>query len=147
MQRRDFLKWVGIGGLASYLPVAIVACSQTNDSPPTTNLPTATPGADGFAPVGNVAALDQDGALKAQISGKPAIVVRDPIKPNAVLAMNPTCTHKGCIVNWDSSNKKFVCPCHSAEFSSGGKVLAGPAAQPLPTYQAKLDGNTVFVKV
>ncbi|MBL1173858.1 Rieske 2Fe-2S domain-containing protein [Pantanalinema sp. GBBB05] len=147
MQRRDFLKWVGIGGLASYLPVAIVACSQTDEAAPTANLPAATPGADGFAPVGDMATLDKEGMLKAQISGKPAIVVRDPIKPNAVLAVNPTCTHKGCIVNWDASQKHFVCPCHGAEFSPDGKVLKDPAKQSLATYQAKVNGSQIAVKV
>lgn len=147
MQRRDFLKWVGIGGIASYLPVAIVACSQTNESSPTTTLPTASPGADGFAPVGDIAALDENGVLTAQISGKPVLVVRDPIKQTAVLGVNPTCTHKGCVVAWNGSSKKFVCPCHGAEFSSDGQVLAGPAAQPLPTYQTKVDSSKVFVKV
>ena len=30
MKRREFTSWVGLGLIASYLPVALVACSKTS---------------------------------------------------------------------------------------------------------------------
>ena len=30
MKRREFINWAGLGLIASYLPVALVACSQTD---------------------------------------------------------------------------------------------------------------------
>lgn len=139
MSRRAFLTWVGVGGLASSLPVVIAACSsQTNQ--------TESASASGeFQSVGSVAELDKTGfLLNKQSPVGSVLVVRTPEKK--LIAVNPTCTHAGCTVAWVSSSEKFNCPCHQAQFGIDGKVLKGPARKPLKTYQAKLQGTSVLVK-
>src|ERR1700686_1135948 len=42
--------------------------------------------------------------------------------PSKVIAVSAACTHMGCIVQWQSSDKKFHCPCHGGVFSEYGKT-------------------------
>lgn len=46
-------------------------------------------------------------------------------------AVHATCTHMGCTVNWNQTEKSWDCPCHGARFSVDGKVLNGPADRDL----------------
>lgn len=37
------------------------------------------------------------------------------------------CTHLGCTITWNNSEKSFDCPCHGSRFSSSGNVINAPA--------------------
>lgn len=146
MDRRSFLSWVGLGWLASSLPVAIAACSNQTASTPPTVTAIGTPSPDGFQAVSTVADLDKAGQLIVKdFPGGAVLVVKD-AATGGVAAVNPTCTHKGCVVAWKADKKAFVCPCHDAEFAADGKVLEGPATAALKTFTAKIEGDSVLVK-
>lgn len=65
-----------------------------------------------------------------EVDGKKVAAYRD--EKGKVHALNPTCTHMGCIVNWNPEERSWDCPCHGARFAIDGKVLTGPATIDLP---------------
>jgi cytochrome b6-f complex iron-sulfur subunit len=142
MERRTFLSWVGLGLLASSLPVAIAACDPNGD--PVTDSKVRE---DGFAVVGNVSELEDSGYLQDnQFMGESILVVRSPDDADQVVAVKSLCTHQGCTVTWNAAQTAFVCPCHGSEFAPDGSVITGPANQPLGSLEAKIDGDEVLVK-
>jgi cytochrome b6-f complex iron-sulfur subunit len=144
MKRREFFNWVGLGLLASSLPIAIAAC--TTDTTTTASSPDQTAAKD-WQKIGTVAELDKTGQLLVQDSPVGAVLVVGTSKDAKNLtAVNPTCTHKGCTVAWKTDKNQFVCPCHDAEFTRDGKVQKSPAEKPLKTYLAKIESGSVFVK-
>lgn len=139
MNRRNFMNWLGVGWLASSLPVVIAACTSEEA--------TTVSSSRGFQEVGTLAELQTGQILVTQGLGKhPLLLVPNPVNPTTPVAVNPTCTHAGCRVGWQVAQKVFVCPCHGSKFDIAGKVLKGPAAKPLTTYEAKIEDNQVLVK-
>ena len=46
-------------------------------------------------------------------------------------ALEPICTHMGCVVSFNSAEQTWDCPCHGSRFAIDGSVIDGPASTPL----------------
>jgi cytochrome b6-f complex iron-sulfur subunit len=149
MDRRTFLSWVSVGALASSLPVALAACtSEKTDTTAVKSSDSAAPArTDGFTVVGTVKDLDTAGFIQDKnFAAGPLLVIHSSTDKSKLVAVNSTCTHKGCTVEWKKDAKELVCPCHGSQFKGDGSVAKGPASKPLATFTVKTEGDSVLVK-
>lgn len=56
-------------------------------------------------------------------------------KSGNIYAINPTCTHLGCLLTWNNIDKTWDCPCHGSRFDYTGKNLYDPAFRDLERYE------------
>src|SRR5262249_32495755 len=64
-------------------------------------------------------------------------VYRDPA--GSARAVSATCTHMGCLVEWNDAESTWDCPCHGSRYDVDGSVLAGPATLPLEPAELPVD--------
>ncbi len=64
------------------------------------------------------------------------------------LALYKVCTHLGCIYAWQSSESKFICPCHGSQFRREGVYIQGPAGRSLDRFviEAYDDAGTLLTQ-
>jgi Rieske Fe-S protein len=66
-------------------------------------------------------------------------------QPTGVLALSDECTHQKCTVDYLPERDVIACPCHGAQFSVTGAVLAGPAPRPLDRFATTVQDGRVVV--
>lgn len=74
--------------------------------------------------------LKQEEGKVITINGEKLAVYKD--QEGKAHALSAVCTHMGCIVDWNSGEKSWDCPCHGSRFTKDGKVINGPAVKELP---------------
>ena len=156
--RRRLLIQAGAAAVALVWVLSVLPRSRltpqaaVTSSPSPVETPSATPGATPAATpspagtkIGSLADLKSQGSLSFSnpANGDPALAVQ--LNGGQVVAFDAVCTHAGCQVGYDTSQKLLVCPCHGAAFdpSHNAAVVAGPAPTPLAAINVKVasDGN------
>lgn len=87
--------------------------------------------------------VKQDAWLRANV--KQSVYVLRATGDNFTV-FSAACTHLGCVVHWDSSKNKFLCPCHGGQFDINGKVVSGPPPKPLKQLETKIENGRLFIK-
>jgi nitrite reductase/ring-hydroxylating ferredoxin subunit len=103
------------------------------------------------APWTEVAALDdlpEGKGRQVQVGEDPVVLVR---AGERVFALSDVCTHQGAHVHGGAvrtaSPASIACPFHGSTFAlEDGRVLRGPAARPLATYEVRIEGGAVSVR-
>jgi menaquinol-cytochrome c reductase iron-sulfur subunit len=147
--RRSFFRWVtraaaGLIGLGLAIPLAGYVIS-----------PALRRRAQSWVEVGRLDTLSEgepaqleyvtivrDGYIEAK-SQKAVWAVKQP--DGAVTVFAPLCTHLGCGYHWDTTDRRFKCPCHGSVYDVTGEVLAGPAPRPLDRLPTKIEEGRLLV--
>jgi len=72
------------------------------------------------------------------------------IAKGEIIAMSAACTHKGCIVEWSSTDRGFYCPCHGGVFREDGGINASSSSlylNPLPRLEVMVENGQIYVRM
>ena len=63
-----------------------------------------------------------------------------------VSALSGVCTHEACnIAKYNPEKKRYLCPCHNAEFDITGEPLWGPPRAALRKFETRVAGNELLI--
>lgn len=65
-----------------------------------------------------------DGKI-VELNGKKVGIYKD--ETGQLFAVKPVCSHLGCELSWNNSEKTWDCPCHGSRFSYMGKSIYDPS--------------------
>jgi len=131
MNRKEFLSIVGIGATGVFVTSCLSACKKENNSNIDFTLDLSSSANSALA--ATVGFVISQGVIVAKTSA------------GEYIAVSAACTHQGVNVQFQSSNNRFHCPGHGANFSTTGAVQNGPANSPLTKYNTSLSGNMLRV--
>ncbi len=80
-------------------------------------------------PKENLSAIKNDNGGIIKIDDKSVGIYKD--KDGKIFAVNPTCSHLGCLLTWNNLDKTWDCPCHGSRFDFKGKNIYDPAFKDL----------------
>jgi cytochrome b6-f complex iron-sulfur subunit len=84
-----------------------------------------------------------DRTLAQGLKGDPTYLVVETDGTLSDYGINAVCTHLGCVVPWNGSEDKFICPCHGSQYNAQGKVVRGPAPLSLALAHANVENDKV----
>jgi cytochrome b6-f complex iron-sulfur subunit len=142
MEKRDFIKKASAATILASMGITIDSCSPGSipepDPKPSSNDPVVIDiTTDAFKDLQNDQgwAIDSDNKiLLLNIS-------------DSFVAFDARCTHAGCFNDWNfnGSESKLTCQCHSSTFTTNGEVVTGPATEPLTKYDITREGDFLTI--
>ena len=76
-------------------------------------------------PYNKINDINKEEGKIVEIEGKKVGIYKD--EKGNLHAVNPICSHLGCEVIWNSSDKTWDCPCHGSRFDYSGKSIYSPS--------------------
>lgn len=133
--RREFLD-LAISGVAATLGLAAIY-------PVARYLEPAAGGAVRSMVLGPEAEFERGTARAALLGERPVVVLR--AADGSFRGFLAICTHLQCVVHYNAEHDWIECACHDGRFSSDGRPLAGPPAEPLQALQVEVVDGAVVV--
>jgi cytochrome b6-f complex iron-sulfur subunit len=147
--RRKFLEKVGLAAVISSFGTSFFTSCVSSEEPDDTTTPPNTTAPNGITISGNTVQVNLTIQNKLAASGGWLLITSaKTLVANlngTYVALTSVCTHSGCFDSWSFTNSRFTCTCHNSIFDTAGKVVQGPATQPLQVYTASVSGNTLTI--
>jgi nitrite reductase/ring-hydroxylating ferredoxin subunit len=101
--------------------------------------------ADGFVAVAKVAELLPGQMKWVAVNGERRVLAN---VDGAFYAISDVCGHRNAPLSRGKLHGYLIeCPLHFAQFDvRTGELVNGPIATPVPVYEVRVDGDTVYVK-
>ncbi len=61
--------------------------------------------------------------------------------------LSATCSHLGCLVNYNREKGEFICPCHGGRYDLSGRNIAGPPPAPLSRIPTRIEAGMVLAGI
>lgn len=122
LTRRAWLRTAGAAAAAVVIGVGLdeLARSRQSPGPGGGGSATLTPDGGSWRPVASVTSIPPGHAMQVSTATLDAVIIND---GGDISALSGVCTHLGCKLQPDDTNRKLDCPCHQTAFAWSGKVL------------------------
>jgi cytochrome b6-f complex iron-sulfur subunit len=64
---------------------------------------------------------------------------------DGLFALSATCTHLGCLTQYERDQRRIFCPCHGSRYDAEGRVTNGPAPKPLPRFALAIESGELIL--
>lgn len=64
-----------------------------------------------------------------------------------LVVLSATCSHLGCLVNYNKEKGEFECPCHGGRYDLAGRNVAGPPPAPLNRLPVRIEQGMLMVGI
>lgn len=88
---------------------------------------------------------EPNGFVRAEVDARDARVIIINRPDVGIIALDMSCPHMGCDVDWLPDTGELECSCHGSRFAANGDVLEGPAEEALDAYVVTRDGDAISV--
>lgn len=98
-----------------------------------------------FVKVAQVSDVAPGEMIEVQVGGEPVCLAN---VDGDFFAIHNTCTHRGGpLADGELEGAIVTCPWHAGQFNvRSGEVVASPPAQPIKTYNVRVDGQDILIE-
>lgn len=149
LSRRAWLRTAAAAAAAVVVGVGLdeVARSRQQAGPGGGGAATLMPDNGSWHPVAAVSAIPPGHAMPVSTASVDAVIIND---DGNISAVSGVCTHLGCKLQPDDTNRKLDCPCHQTAFGWSGKVLyyrLKVAPESLPRIPSRVNDGQVEIYI
>lgn len=147
--RRQFLEKAGLAAVLGSFGIAFFTSCVSSEEPDDTTMPPNTTTPNGITVTGSTIQVNL--TIQTRLAASGGWLLIDSAKTlvanlnGTYVALTSVCTHSGCFDSWSFTNNRFTCTCHNSIFDTAGKVLQGPATQPLQVFITSVSGTTLTI--